>query len=400
MASTLEYPATPYQQRFLSCKYRYPAFIGGVRSGKSHAGTLWALLQTMRQPGQTGLIGGLTYPMLRDVVLPLWQDLVPEQLVIDHDKTAGITYMANGSKVLWRSLETLRQIDRIRGLTLSWAWVDEGPYLPEYAWRVLLARVCRGNRQIGLTGTPKGMNWVFRRWGERKYGKHYGGVFGVSSDTNPALDRAYYDNLRLEYTGEYLQQEFHGLWVAFEGLVYKELGRANIITKAMADTLRYDGYVYGYDSGYTNPRVLLQFGHTTCGRWVLLGEWYQTQTLLEDVLPVWQRDVFANRQGPVFCDPSAKIDIVAMQRAGIDARAGNNNVVEGIQYIKGLLSKAVLLVVEELCPHTMAEFNMYQWVDDQRKDEPVKLNDHAMDAMRYGLLPATARRVGIIGGRL
>jgi phage terminase large subunit len=42
------------------------------------------------------------------------------------------------------------------------------------------------------------------------------------------------------------------------------------------------------------------------------------------------------------------------------------------------------LTVAPGCDNTINEFESYVWKPE--KDEPVKLDDHAMDALRYGIL--------------
>jgi hypothetical protein len=48
------------------------------------------------------------------------------------------------------------------------------------------------------------------------------------------------------------------------------------------------------------------------------------------------------------------------------------------------------LIVHEKCAWTRKEFADYRWrphasVEDEFTDEPVKKNDHCMDALRYGV---------------
>jgi len=384
---------------------RYKAFIGGVGSGKTWIGAVWTFLKTQQKPGLTGLVGGLTYPMLRDVILPVWEKVAPE-VFWTMDRVGMIAQMKNGSKVLFRSLESERQIDRIRGLTINWAWVDEGPYLPEYAWEVIQGRLREGEDQEAiLTGTPRGLNWVYHRWG-LKQNPDYQAVMGVSSDSNPFLDPGYYKSLLEGYTGEYLKQEFYGQFIRFQGLVYLEFNEpVHVISRSrveqlvsgwsLADGTRMEGvqeWRYCYDSGFQNPRVLLQLartGNPLAPVWVVCREFYQKQSRLSDAIPIFQ-DMMQDRKGPVYADPSAKGEAEEMKKAGLEVHPGYNEVSSGIQTIKGLLSQNRLLVSES-CPMTIAEFNSYRWEETGLKDKPVKEMDHSLDALRYGLCSKTSR---------
>src|SRR5574343_599291 len=52
------------------------------------------------------------------------------------------------------------------------------------------------------------------------------------------------------------------------------------------------------------------------------------------------------------------------------------------------------LTVNPDCKNTINEFESYIWKPN--KDEPVKENDHAMDAIRYGYLGLDAGRVSAV----
>jgi phage terminase large subunit len=41
------------------------------------------------------------------------------------------------------------------------------------------------------------------------------------------------------------------------------------------------------------------------------------------------------------------------------------------------------LTVSSSCVHLISEFESYIWRNDFKKDEPIKVNDHALDALRY-----------------
>jgi len=84
-------------------------------------------------------------------------------------------------------------------------------------------------------------------------------------------------------------------------------------------------------------------------------------------------------------DSSAAGLIAAMKDAGIPARGSSGRVIDGIAQVQGILSDAgdgrPRLTVDPSCINTIKEFESYSWKPE--KDEVVKENDHAMDALRY-----------------
>ena len=64
--------ATGPQVAFWGSPERFRAFVGGIGSGKTYAGTV----EILRQPaGSTGMVVAPTYPMLRDATLRTFADL-------------------------------------------------------------------------------------------------------------------------------------------------------------------------------------------------------------------------------------------------------------------------------------------------------------------------------------
>jgi phage terminase large subunit len=90
-------------------------------------------------------------------------------------------------------------------------------------------------------------------------------------------------------------------------------------------------------------------------------------------------------------DPSAAGLIAEMESEGLPANAADNTVVDGIQGVKARLAIAgdgkPRLTMSNACANTIGEFESYAWRERSGNmlDEPEKINDHAMDALRYTL---------------
>ena len=72
---------------------------------------------------------------------------------------------------------------------------------------------------------------------------------------------------------------------------------------------------------------------------------------------------------------------------------------DGITQVQGLLrvrdDGRPRLTVDPGCIDTINEFESYSWKPE--KDEPVKENDHAMDALRYKIVQPGVDAPGMIG---
>jgi len=89
----------------------------------------------------------------------------------------------------------------------------------------------------------------------------------------------------------------------------------------------------------------------------------------------------------LYIDPSAAAFKTELRKVGLVPIDANNEVLDGILMTSSEMQKGNL-VVHERCKNTIREIESYVW--DKKKsergdDEPMKKNDHAVDALRYAI---------------
>jgi len=400
----------PAQWAFVASEARFSLYIGGVGAGKTFAGAARAITRMIEQPGSLGLIGAPTFPMLRDATQRTFFDLLPRPLIQAYHKSEERLVLRNGAEVLFRSLD---QPDRARGLNLAWFWLDEAPLCGYYAWQVLKARLRQAGHATAAwaTGTPHGRDGFARD-------------FELAPRRNHALFRAStYANAHhlppdfiaeLGYSGSFAQQEVMGLFVAFEGLVYRFDASPQGHLRSPGVGTQWARVIGGVDWGYTNPSAGVVFGVDGDGRAWQLDEFYQRRAGLEaTVIPALLDLTLRYGVQAWYCGPDEPEHIealaAALARAGLPAQAlrADNAVQAGIQTVAGLLALrgdgTRGLYVASGCVHTIAEYASYQYATaaagaagsaSGRRDaseQPLKQNDHALDATRYALHTALGR---------
>jgi phage terminase large subunit len=138
---------------------------------------------------------------------------------------------------------------------------------------------------------------------------------------------------------------------------------------------------YGQDFGYNVPSALVELEFWEGGIWEdeLL---YETKLTTSDLIERY-KELGISRTAPIYCDNAEPKTIEEIQRAGYNALPANKAVLEGIRFLK-----SIPWHITERSTNIIKEARSYKWRVDPKTgkavDEPVKFNDHAMDATRYG----------------
>ena len=379
------------QDAFIFSDAKFTAFVAGLGSGKTFAGCVKALLKCAkhRQYG-TGMIVAPTFAMLRDVTQLTFFELLAaggyqEGRDYAFNKTEGILTWGN-SKILFRSADAP---DRLRGVNLNWAYLDEAALMDENVWKIILGRLRIGDRpQAWITTTPAGFNWVYANWIEKADDNYR--LIHASTRENTYLPPEYLADLEANYTAEFAKQEIDGEFVAFEGLVYSEFSRNIHVYEArpLPDSWT---RIRGIDFGYTNPFVCLWGAIDGDGRLFIYDEHYRRKTLLRDHVAAIE-----GRGGQYYwtlADHDAQ-DIAELRALGLETVRAKKDVILGIQKVKARLKVQAdgwpRLLVADSCVNTIKELSMYRWSESRAgrndKEEPVKEFDHCCDVLRYACL--------------
>ncbi len=394
---TQRWTLNPVQWAFVMCESRFSFYVGGIGAGKTYAGAVRAITHALDDPGSLGLIAAPTYTMLRDATQRTFFELLAPALRRSYSKSEGALTLSNGSEILFRSLD---EPDRLRGLNLAWFWLDEAPLCGYYGWQVLKGRLRQpGHTTAGwATGTPHGRDGFARDFELKPRRGHT--LFRASTYANAHnLPPGFVEELG--YTGAFAEQEVQGKFVAFEGLVYSfDASVGGHLREPPAGAV-WRQVIGGVDWGYTNPAAAVVFGLDGDGRAWQLDEFYQRRasldaTLIPAILELTRRyGVSVWYCGP---DEPEHIDALAsaLAAARLPCRAlrANNAVRAGIQTVTSLLAARTDgtrgLYVSARCVATLAEYGAYQYATapGEHRDpseQPLKQNDHALDATRYAL---------------
>lgn len=201
-----------------------------------------------------------------------------------------------------------------------------------------------------------------------------------------------------------------GIWAAAEGIIYDEWDDAVHLVDPFDVPPNWPRW-WSVDFGYTNPFVLQCWAEDPDGRLFLYRELYQTGVLVEDharkILSIVAPDgvwIEPKPQG-IICDHDAEGRATLERHLGMSTRPAKKAVSVGIQamqvrlrpagdgrprmfVMRGALVERDEALAEASRPLSFAdEIGGYVWAPSKdgkpQKEEPLKADDHAMDAARY-----------------
>lgn len=151
--------------------------------------------------------------------------------------------------------------------------------------------------------------------------------------------------------------------------------------KQYNEDVNFRDYCYGLDFGFNHPCVLIQTSFE--GNRVYVKELIYKQKLTTSDLVNEMKNLNLDRSKIIYCD-SARPDIIEeLRRNGFSkAQSSDKNVKQGIDKVK---SMEVFIHYESV--NLWKEYKLYSWKVDRDRilDEPVKLFDDGLDAMRYAI---------------
>lgn len=382
---------------------RICVWSGAVRSGKTIASLLRWLIYVANAPrGGQLIVGGKTFDTVaRNVFGPLMDPAItgPAARLVKYTRGAP-TATIFGRVVEIVTANDARAENRLRGMTCAGAYVDEATLVPEAYWTQLLARLSVPGAQLFATTNPDNPSHWLRQKFLLRAGELNLRHWHFTLDDNHSLDLAYVASLKQEYVGLWFKRFIEGLWVVAEGAVYDMWDPDRHVVDLLPPMWRW--IAVGVDVGTTNPfdAVLLGVAGDTVyaasewrhdskvARRSLTDEEYSAR--LRGWLGGYQA-VGASQAGVwpemVAVDPSAASFMQQLFRDGWSPTPADNGVLDGIRTVSSLLG-ANRLRVHRSCKHLIDEFAGYAWDDKKAQrgiDAPIKVDDHALDALRYAV---------------
>lgn len=348
---------------------------GGSRSSKTYSLCQLVIVYCLMNPGKLVSIVRKSFPSLRASVMRDFIEVMKELEIYklsEHHKTENMYNFSNGSSIEFFAVDDEQ---KLRGRKRNVLWANEANELTFEEFNQLNMRTT--DKLIFDFNPSDNEHWLYEL---------------MNRNETILIKSTYKDN---PFLTEDIVKEIENL-IAVDENYYKiyALGEKPVPTTRIYNHFQtyetiqtYDDVVYGLDFGFNHPTALVKVYIKDNSYFIeeVIYKQFLTSTDLVDLF----NQVGVDRNKYIYADYARPEIIQELRRAGYNIKEANKEVKPGINSVK-----SSLVYINKNSSNVMKEYRMYSWKSkgEQILDEPVKLNDDAMDAIRYAIHTSQKRK--------
>lgn len=366
---------------------RHLMIQGSAGSGKTIFACTKVILYALKYPNSRIGVFRQTLPSLRETSwLEIRSVLDKYNIEYKENKSNGLITLTNGSTISFTPLDDEK---KIRSLNLDFVYVEQAEEISEEAFIELDLRIRNENSkkyygQMLLVVQPsQKTHWLYRLFYQTKVNDSDYSKIHFSYLDNPFLPEEQakvYEGLKETNYEKYLTHT-KGLWVTNSKQIFTTNWSVGF------DRRYFNYYVGGVDYGYNNPACFLLCG-VYDDEFYVLGEVYKaemtTSEFLEEIEHLLSRfELRYEDIESVYADSADPESIEVFCRHGLNTYGSVKNVKAKID-----TARETKIHIKEDCVNLIRELPMYEWKknkDGELLEEPVKKNDHSVDALCYAI---------------
>lgn len=414
------YPCHTAQLDILKSKAKFTFAFAGSGGGKTVMLALWVFKQMQKNPSGRCLIVSATdaiyiHSQLKQALLDTFEGTHLEGVWQEKKKIYKLpnTYdkdnrLIKGGEIVIKTAEG--DPKRVRGGHYDCAAADEVVVMSKDVFEEIRRRVSNKNGPVLGVTTPDTNNWIYEikqlfDAGDKDYYVRY-----WSKIDNPSVSIEDVDRERKLLSPERFARMVEGKFASLEGLVYQCFSNEKFPQYPVIDADPYKllrsppvRFFAGNDWGYSpDPACFLMFAECEDGIIYAVDEIFGTeitpadyarrQRTLIDRWGMTQDEKYSQFLGGAFtqiwCDTSRPEHMALCKEYHISVRGNKvRDILAGIATVDSWF-RAGRLKIYKNCTNLIREAKGYNWKKDRRgetRDEPNDKNNHAMDALRYGI---------------
>ena len=394
----------PNHTELFQCADPELVVYGGANAGKTYSIADKFLWQSVWQNDRPlkALIIRKTFPALRVSALEILEKRAALfKLPFNLNKADWIARCFNMT-FIFQSLNNKEDYEKLKSQTdIDFIWINEVHQLREPDYDECLRRMRGGKsrfEQIIIDFNPIGKtSWVFQRFFEKNIGNVKKLRYTIE-DNHPgylALEKTQREIERLRatkrYNENYYKIYFLGEWGELEGLIFPNW---DIVDAPPSNP---DEIFYGGDFGYSvDPAALVRIYRKANEFWVeqIIYETELTNIQLGNKM----KAMGVNDTDVSYWDCAEPKSIQELYDMGFNIKPcekGPDSVRAGIDFLK----EAIIHIIDG-SEKIITEQKSYVWKEDKDGNTlnvPLEMDNHAMDAIRYGIYTHCKRAFGAVG---
>lgn len=396
----ITFKRTDWQREVWDDPHRFRVINCGRRAGKSTLAAFRMLTFAGDHKNKIVWYIAPTYKQAKAIMWAMLKEIVPFEIIAKTNETELKFELINGSRI---ELKGADNPDSLRGVRIDLAIFDEVAFFErwEEAWKVIRPTLMDSKANVLFISTPNGFNHFkelaenINEKGKQLFDAEDFAYFHYTTYDNPHIELEEIEKSKKEMTEDSFAQEVMGEFRKMSGLIYKDFKR-EIHMVDVPDLTSYT-FTRALDFGFAHKTALIYFAISPIGDAIYaydgLYESGYTITQIGDVCKV--KDAGKVITNPV-ADSSQPASIEELSRMRVSfspVDKEKDSVKNGIVKVAELLKiradtgKPTLMFNKNLS-WIADEFERYRWVqnksaDDSIKEVPYKVNDDAMDAIRY-----------------
>lgn len=279
----------------------------------------------------------------------------------------------------------INDLGRIRGMTSFGAYINEGSMSNQEVFDEIKSRCSgEGARILVDTNPDNPEHWLKKDYIDKSDAKTIQ-TFNYELDDNTFLSERYRDNIKASTpSGMFYDRNIKGLWCTAEGAVYSDFNKdIHFISKDKLLGVKFKKYFVGVDFGWEHYGAMVVIGISLNDDYYILEENAHQHTDIDTWVKI-AKDIKRKYGNINFYVDSARPDYKnKLLVNGIKAINADKSVMEGIAEVSTLITNNKFFVVDDVKRFKQEIYN-YVWAKSN-KDEPIKLYDDVLDAIRYGI---------------
>ena len=363
-----------------------------ICSGAKRAGKTFILIKIFlshvalfRNKGVSFIIGGTTQSSIRRNILNDMELILGREISLGKDSS----FKLFGNKIYCFHGANADSYKAMRGFTSAGALLNEATTLHDSFVKEAISRCSYEGARIFMDTNPENpthtvkVDYIDKDGQLLSNGQLNIKAFNFTLYDNTFLNKEYIESIEASTpSGMFFDRDILGVWVASEGVVYQDFNKEIHYIKDI-NNISIVKYFVGVDFGWEHHGSMVVVGKDINDNYYLIKEYAYQHKDIEEWIDIAKS--IKSKYGNInfYCDHARPDYISKLRRNNIRAINANKNVLEGITMIASLFKSNKLFILEDNVDVFKKEIYNYVW--QKGKDEPVKASDDVLDSLRYAI---------------